>query len=271
MRRGRLSRGQWFAVVFTAAGMLALLVNLVRVGPAEAVVISTVLMLFVAIAALLVSFLSLAVSLQPHEVEEHKKDAVAKPASGERPIRQITLAPLGVASALLCIALCIFASDALLKYSASWPWWVGIAAAFLGFAAASSGVKADATRAAILVVNTLWFFSYSVLIVEYRQTSSAGSLGQLATLSWIGAVANVLFLAVAGARGFRDGRGTSSALSWQPFFLSCLAVGMVLTAVALRGSSDVSWDMAGWSFTAAVLADLILLFRAPQPPMPEHR
>lgn len=55
MRHTRLARWQWFAVVSAAAGMLALLVFLIQVGLSEAVAISTVLSLFVAIAAVLVA------------------------------------------------------------------------------------------------------------------------------------------------------------------------------------------------------------------------
>src|SRR5690348_456184 len=201
MRRKRLSRWQWFSVIFAAAGMLALLVFLIQVGLSEAVAISTVLSLFVAVAALLVSVLSISApgdaAGSPPETAKKASKAATGRGRGKPATRKITLAPLeplAGATALLGIALCTFASDSLFKYSASWPWWVAAAATFLGFVAASSGLRTDLALAAILIFNTLWFFSYSVIIVEYRQTSSPGSIRQLATLSWIGAAANALFL-----------------------------------------------------------------------------
>jgi hypothetical protein len=263
VRRSRLGIGQWFAVIFTAAGMLALLVFLVRVGLREAVAISTVLTVFVAVAALLVSALSF--SSQRREASEQGLRAARDPSGAERPLRTAALAPpqpLVVAEVLLGMALCTFASDALLRYSTTWPWWVAVAATFLAFAAASSGVRADAIRAAILAVNTLWFFTYSVIIVEYRQSSSPGSIGHLATLSWIGAAANALFLVIALARSFSRRQESTSPLELQPFLLCCLAGGMAVTAIALRGSSNGLWDLAGWIFIGAFLADLVLLLPA---------
>lgn len=270
MRRRRLTR-QRLVVVFTAAGMLALLTYLVRVGLSQAVAISTVLSLFVAVAALLVSVLSI---LAPRDAAGPTTNTATMPGktatktgSGQPAIRKIALAPLeplAGATALLGIALCTFGSDSLLKYSASWPWWVAAAATFLGFVAASSGVGADLMLAAILVFNMLWFFSYSVIIIEYRQTSSPGSIGQLATLSWIGAAANALFVVVLVSRNARIIRAATSRQRRQPVLPICLAFGMGLTAIALRGSSDVPWDVAGWTFIGALVADLALLLRAPQ-------
>jgi hypothetical protein len=268
MRRWRWTGRQWLAVVFAAAGMLALLAYLIQVGLSEAVAISTILSLFVAVAALLVSVLSI---LAPRDAVEGTTKAPTKPdkrptkpGSGEAAIRKIMLAPtesLAAATALLGIALFIFASDSLLKYSASWPWWLAAAATFLGFVAASSGAGTDLTLGSILIFNMLWFFSYSIIIVEYRQTSSSGSIGQLATLSWIGAVANVLFLIILIALSTRAGQAATSRQVRQPILVICLAFGMGLTAIALRGSSNMSWDVAGWIFVAALVADLSLLLR----------
>lgn len=192
MRHTRLARWQWFAVVSAAAGMLALLVFLIQVGLSEAVAISTVLSLFVAIAAVLVAVLSVSkpgdASAPTIKTAVKTKKAARESGRRELVIRKATLVPLeplAGATVLLGIALVTFSSDSLLKYSASWPWWVAAAAAFVGFVADSSGIRADLTMAAILGFNTLWFFSYSVIIVEYRQTSSSGSIGQLATLSWL--------------------------------------------------------------------------------------
>lgn len=271
MRRMRLARWQWFAVVSTAAGMLALLVFLIQVGLSEAVAISTVLSLFVAIAALLVAVLSISkaddASAQTTKTAVKTKRTAAESGRGGLTLRKITLVPLeplAGATALLGMALVIFASDSLLKYSASWPWWVAAAAAFVGFVTALSGITADLTLAAILGFNTLWFFSYSVIIVEYRQTSSAGSIGQLSTLSWIGAAANALFLITLLAWNARRARAaTSRPGRQQPILVICLAIGMGLIATALRGSSNVPWDLAGWIFIVALLADLALLLRAP--------
>jgi hypothetical protein len=269
IQRRRLTRWQWFAAVFTAAGMLALLVFLIQVGLSEAVAISTVLSLFVAVAALLVSVLSISASRdaaeRPTRTATKVKKTAAEPGHGEPAIRKITLVPpepLAGATALLAIALCTFASDSLFKYSASWPWWFAAAATFLGFVAASSGVRADLTLAGILIFNTLWFFSYSVIIIEYRQTSSHGSIGQLATLSWAGAAANALFLITLIAWNARSKRSATSR-ERQPILIICLAIGMGLTAIALRGSSNVPWDLAGWIFIAALVTDLALLIRAP--------
>jgi len=203
--------------------------------------------------------------LQRREDSEPRLRAARDPSSTEPPLRTPAPAPpqpLVVAAVLLGIALCTFASDALLRYSATWPWWAAVAATFLAFAAASSGVRADATRAAILAVNTLWFFTYSVIIVEYRQSSSPGSIGHLAALSWIGAAANALFLVMALARSFWRRQASTSPLELQPFLLCCLAVGMGVTAIALRGSSNGLWDLAGWIFIAAFLAELVLLLPA---------
>ena len=192
MRHTRLARWQWFAVVSAAAGMLALLVFLIQVGLSEAVAISTVLSLFVAIAAVLVAG---AVCLEAgRRFRADNKDSRQDQEGGQGVGASGTRYPQGNAGAagtvgwgnrMLGIALVTFSSDSLLKYSASWPWWVAAAAAFVGFVADSSGIRADLTMAAILGFNTLWFFSYSVIIVEYRQTSSSGSIGQLATLSWL--------------------------------------------------------------------------------------
>lgn len=269
MRGKRWTRREWFAVVFAAAGMLALLVYLIQVGLSEAVAISTILSVFVAVAALLVSVLS--ILAQRDAVEGTTKAATkpvkrsTEPGGGESAIRKIASAPpepLATATALLGIALLTFASDSLLKYSASWPWWVAAAATFLGFVAASSGVGTGLMLGAILIFNMLWFFSYSVIIVEYRQTSSSGSIGQLATLSWIGAAANVLFLVTLIALNARTRQAATSRQVRQPILVICLAFGMGLTAIALRGSSNISWDVAGWIFVAALVADLSLL-RAP--------
>jgi hypothetical protein len=165
MRRGILTRRQWLAVVVTAAGMLGLLVYLTRVSLSEAVAVSTVLSLFVAVAALLVAVLSV---MAPRDDAGSAKTvtepgtAVTQPGSGGPANRQITLPPLEPltgAIALLGIALCTFASDSLLRYLASWPWWVAAAAAFLGFVAASSGIGADLKFAVILIFNMLWFFT----------------------------------------------------------------------------------------------------------------
>lgn len=264
MRRRRGTRRQWLVVVCTAAGMLAVLVYLIQVGLSEAVAISTVLSLFVAVAALLVSVLSI---LAPRDAADRTTETATKPGSGKAAIRKITLAPpepLAAATALLGIALSTFASDSLLKYSASWPWWLAAAATFLGFVAASSGVGADLMLAAILIFNALWFFSYSIIIVEYRKTSSSGSVGQLATLSWIGAAANVLFLITLIAWNARTRQEATSRQGRQPILVICLAFGMGLTAIALRGRSNISWDVAGWIFVAALVADLSLLLGAPR-------
>jgi hypothetical protein len=267
MRRGILTRRQWLAVVVTAAGMLGLLVYLTQVSLSEAVAVSTVLSLFVAVAALLVAVLSV---MAPHDDAEpvtktvtEPGKAATQPGSGGPANRQITLPPLEPltgAIALLGIALCTFASDSLLRYLASWPWWVAAAAAFLGFVAASSGIGADLNFAVILIFNMLWFFTYSVIIVEYRQTSSP--FGQLATLSWVGAAANTLFLITLVTSNIRRKRVARSWQGLQPILVVCLAFGMGLTAIAQRVRSDTSWNVAGWIFVAALVADLALLSRA---------
>jgi hypothetical protein len=268
MRRRMLTRRQWLAVVVTAAGMLGLLVYLTQVSLSEAVAVSTVLSLFVAVAALLVAVLSV---MAPRDDAGSAKTvtepgtAVTQPGSRGPANRQITLPPLEPltgAIALLGIALCTFASDSLLRYLASWPWWVAAATAFLGFVAASSGLGADLKFAVILIFNMLWFFTYSVIIVEYRQTSSP--FGQLATLSWVGAASNTLFLITLVASNIRRKRAARSWQGRQPILVVCLAFGMGLTAIALRGRSDTSWNVAGWVFIAALVADLALLSRAPR-------
>ena len=51
----------------------------------------------------------------------------------------------------------------------------------------------------------------------------------------------------------------------QPILVIYLAIGMGLTATALRGSSNVPWDVADSIFIAALLADLALLLERTQP------
>lgn len=256
-----MSQRRWL-VVFTAIGMLALLIYLTAVGLAKAAQISNVLSIFVAVAAVLVSVWF----AQPSaSTESTTRVGPARSSEDELPVPKpdaVPLQPLAVAAVLLGVAVSVAASDALLRYPAAGPWWVAVAAAVLGFVAASLGARADLARAGILIINTLWFFGYSVLVIEWRQPSSSpADLGHLALLSWIGAAANALFLVLVNIRDARSRRVPTSWLGWQPLLLASLALGMAFNAMAVRSGSRALSGLAGCLFIVALVADVASLVR----------
>jgi hypothetical protein len=257
----------WVAVVGTAAAMTALLVYFLYAGLSQAVAISNVVCAFAAIASLLVALIALRVSrgdARPRDPDarpyvlgsgdtqryQHQFNRVTSPAT-----KQSVLA-LAAASVLLTIPLCTFATDSLLRYSTSWPWWVAAVAAILGVSLTLFGSKADTNYAAILSFNMLWLFVYSAIIIEFRLSSSQGDIGRLATLSWVGTICNALFFLILVTGYIRDNRDSYSRL--KLLFAGCLTLGMALTAITLMSNSNTLWDFVGWVFFSALLVSLAL-------------
>lgn len=135
----------------------------------------------------------------------------------------------------LIIPLCVFASDSLLRYSATWPWWIAAVSAFIGLSTAVFFVRENVDLALTVVFNLAWLLIYAVIIVAYRQSGAVNDVGHLVALAWVGAVGNALLLAAIIAR--YSGSVRDSSLALRMLFISYMVVGMALTAVALRASA----------------------------------
>lgn len=250
--------------------MIALLVYFIYAGLSQAVAISNVLSAFAAIASLLAALIALRgprADARPRDTDmwrdipgdkeynEYLRYQVRVYGFAPQAKKQLVRS-LAAASGLLVIPLCTFATDSLLRYSASWPWWAAAVAAILGASLTLYGGKADVNYAAILFFNMLWLFVYSAIIIEFRLSSSQGDIGRLATLSWVGAICNALFLLILVTGYVRKNRDSYTGL--KLLFTGCLTLGMALTAIALMSNSNTLWDFVGWVFFSALLVSLAL-------------